>query len=107
MLRVTLNWQGPADLDLYLTNANCTVATDCVIYDFSAAETGSSELVARAVLKGEALKVWVDNFEAARVDYSLQVVVEQLQGNPDSVSQAELGQRSRPGRGASWRPAAV
>jgi hypothetical protein len=75
-LTVTLTWQGPADLDLYLTSGDCADvygASACERLVVSDQLTGSSEAVARAVQSGERYKIWVDNFTLAAQPYTLQI----------------------------------
>jgi hypothetical protein len=77
-LTVTLTWQGPTDLDLYLTSGDCadvygTNACDRLVV--SDQLTGNSESVARAVQSGERYKIWVDNFTLAAQPYTLQIEI--------------------------------
>jgi hypothetical protein len=75
-MTITLTWVGPADLDLYLTNRNCTDIDDCTVYDESIAASGNSEAVSKNVTKDELLKLWVDSFHGSSVAYTLRVRIE-------------------------------
>jgi hypothetical protein len=77
-LTVTLTWQGPADLDLYLTSSDCgSVYGDnaCPRLVVSDQLVGNSESVTRAVQSGDRFKIWVDNFTLAAQPYTVQIDV--------------------------------
>ena len=75
-LTLTLTWQGPGDLDLYLTAANCTDiygASACTRLAVSDQIVGNSESVTRAVQSGEQFKIWVDNFALVSQAYTITI----------------------------------
>lgn len=63
-LSAALSWNvGAADLNLYLTDGNCTgyPPANCSILAQSTAETGVREQITRLVKSGEKYILWVDN----------------------------------------------
>jgi hypothetical protein len=77
--RAVLTWQVAAvDLDLYLTDASCSVypVGNCTILAESSALTGTTETVQHTVTAGQQLKLWVDNFSTTQsASYSVAVSV--------------------------------
>ncbi len=67
LLNVVLTWTGSADLDLYLTTAECTgyPPDACAMLARSVEEEGTREQLSRAVRSGQRYKVWVDNLSPA------------------------------------------
>jgi len=63
VLVATLTWTGNADLDLYLTRADCTgyPPDACAILAKSVEESGTREELSRAVQAGDRFTLWVDN----------------------------------------------
>lgn len=79
MLTATLAWTGNADLDLYLTSADCTgyPPDACAILARSVQETGTREELTRAVRAGDRFKVWVDNLSpTVAVAYRLELTLQ-------------------------------
>ena len=75
-LTVMLTWQGPADLDLYLTAGDCPAIygdSACPRLVVSDQLVGNSESVTREVQAGERFKIWVDNFTLAAQPYTVQI----------------------------------
>jgi hypothetical protein len=73
-LTITLTWQGPSDLDLYLTAGACQDvygANACSRLAVSDQIVGNSETISRAVQSGEQFRVWVDNFATSSQAYTL------------------------------------
>jgi hypothetical protein len=77
-LAVTLTWTAAVDLDLYLTDTECTgyPPDRCHVLARSTESTGQREEVTWPLSQSTRLKVWVDNFSrAAGADYTLAVAV--------------------------------
>jgi hypothetical protein len=75
-LTLTLTWQGPADLDLYLTSGDCADiygSNACSRLVVSDQLVGNAESLTRAVQSGERYKIWVDNFTMAAQPYTVQI----------------------------------
>ncbi len=70
----TLTWSSRADLDLYLTPADCSgyPLDNCIVFARSTSSTGNSEHVEWQGRANEQYRVWVDNFTpGATVAYSI------------------------------------
>lgn len=77
-LAVTLTWTTGVDLDLYLTDIECTgyPPDRCHVLARSTASTGQREEVTWPVTQAARFKVWVDNFSRTSSSaYSLEVAV--------------------------------
>jgi ABC-type glycerol-3-phosphate transport system substrate-binding protein len=77
-LTITITWTGGADLDLYLTKADCTgyPPDACFILVRSTASNGNQEKIEWAAAAGELYKIWIDNFSPTLpVDYTITTVV--------------------------------
>jgi hypothetical protein len=76
-LSITLTWNNPAvDLDLWLSDANCSdvttmVAGGCRVLGRSDSTVGASERVAATVAQGQTMRVWVLNYSPAGQGYTL------------------------------------
>jgi len=73
-LTITLTWQGPVDLDLYLTASTCGAIygdSACPRLAVSDQSVGNSETISRPVQSGEQFKIWVDNFATVTQTYTL------------------------------------
>jgi hypothetical protein len=95
-LVITLEWgDSSVDLDLYLTASTCDgyPPTDCTILSRSDGANTRSETLFRSVRRGEAFRVWVDNFDRTRSQaYTLQIAL---------VSGAAIGEGPTGGSGVA------
>ena len=68
-LRVTLNWTGDVDLDLYLTNSNCQAlypVETCGVILASDSFVGTQETIAQNVSSGEVFALFVDSLSTTQ-----------------------------------------
>ena len=73
-MTVTLTWSGGSDLDLYLTNADCSAANvdACTVYASSTSTVSGRESVTRQVNQGDTYRAFVLNYDVSRsVSYQL------------------------------------
>ena len=79
-MRVTLNWSGDVDLDLYLTSSNCQEPYEeaaCDVILASDSFVGTQETIAYSVSSGQTFALFVDSLSTTQATtYTLDIRIE-------------------------------